>query len=114
MVTATRGRLPASCTFSSVSSEGTWSAKAIWVSVAVDPVFRVGVVADSGSVIETPSTLPIAVTRDATSEAFAGSVILPVLASKSTWPLAPVRPKRSASRSWPSCDSVPGIENESS
>ena len=93
---------------------GTWSAKLICARVAVDPVFSVGVAADSGSLMDAPSTASMAFTSDATSAAFAWSVILPLRAENSTWPDAPVSPKRSASRSCPSCESVPGIEKESS
>ena len=106
--------VPAASTSSRVSSVGTWSAKLICARVAVDPVFSVGVAADSGSLMDTPSTASMAFTSDATSAALAWSVILPLRAENSTWPDAPVSPKRSASRSCPSCESVPGIEKESS
>ena len=74
---------------------GTWSAKLICARVAVDPVFSVGVAADSGSLMDTPSTASMAFTSDATSATFAWSVILPLRAENSTWPDAPVSPKRS-------------------
>ncbi len=41
-------------------------------------------------------------------------VMGPEVAVMRTWPVVPVSPKRSARRSWPSCESVPGMTKESS
>ena len=68
----------------------------------------------SGLLMLTPDTSLVFLTICPTVEAFALSVIFPVVAVSSTCPFAPVRPKRSLSTSSPCCDSVPGIATESS
>ena len=74
----------------------------------------VGSSAFSGLLSVTPLTLSTAVEIVPTAFAFAESVIFPVFTVNRICPVAPVWSKRSPRMSWPSCDSVPGIENESS
>ena len=108
------GGVAAATTASSSLSLGTLSEKRTCTIVERPSPDTRGSSAVSGFDTATPGIASSASTTSATVFSLAESVIRPEVAVISTCPVVPVRPKRSASTSWPCCDCVPGMTNPSS